>query len=574
MTKTALHTALDAAATVRAQGIVTIWVVVLLTCGQGFRYMIGTPGYIALCLVSVALVIVSFRPTLRSLKPPLLIGAFVGLAALSILWSVTKVVTVLAVAALVLTTLIAIITARGTRNTAFMVRLFRGFQISLFLGVIFEILVALLVDGPLQPFVRDLESLASNQGGDPIQNAWSENALLEGGPIQGFVGNRNPFGAIALFAGILAVVLVLDGRIRRLDGWFTVGVAVAVHFLTMSATVTGSLVVLLALSAGAVVIRRVSPRTKRVLSFSIVACAAIASVLVLKYRDEIFAMLDRRSDFTSRADIWVDVVRYAMERPDGWGYVGYWPIWHYPYSEIGADLEYVRPTHAHNAFLDAWLQLGLIGVVLLFGIVVLLFGSAWRLVERADRGDTFIPLGWALLTVALAMQALTESRLLVEGGWYLLVALFCIGPPVFRLTIVDPQLVHYGTRTRFARAGAPGYVRIDHVQLAMPKGEEDVAREFYTGVLGMIEIAKPEALRGRGGCWFEAGDIAIHLGVEEGFAPARKAHPAFVVENLDALAERLDSLDCAYTYANGELPGVRRLHTFDAFGNRLEFQQV
>src|SRR5690606_25346616 len=174
------------------------------------------------------------------------------------------------------------------------------------------------------------------------------------------------------------------------------------------------------------------------------------AVLTLKYREAIFELLERGTDFTNRTEIWYEVIDFAMQRPDGWGYVGYWPIWQYPYSEIGTGLEYVRPTHGHNAFLDAWLQLGLIGVILLVGFVVLLFCSAWRLVEPADRGDTHLPLAWALRTVALGMRALTESRLLVEGGWFLLVALYCIGPPVFTLTIVDPELVHYGTRMREA----------------------------------------------------------------------------------------------------------------------------
>ncbi|MFW7415755.1 O-antigen ligase family protein [Demequina sp. SO4-18] len=434
----------------RARAVVTIGAIVLLVSGQGFRYLLGLPAFAVMSVVTIVAVFVVFKPSLRSMRPPLLIGAFVGLAALSVVWSATRAVTTLAVVALVATTAIAIITARGASNTEFMVRLYRGLQVSLFLGIAFELVVAFVVRAAVPPLAGDLEALAANRGAEAIQSPWSANLLLEGGPIQGFVGNRNPFGAIALLAGIVAFVLLLDRRIRRVDGWVTLGAAGAVHVLTMSATVTASIVALAALTVGAYVLRRLRPRGKRVLSFTIIACAAIGSVLTLKYREELFALLERGSDFTNRTQIWYEVIDYAVQRPDGWGYVGYWPIWQYPYSEIGLGLEWVRPTHAHNAFLDAWLQLGLIGVVLLFGIVVLLFGSAWRLVERADRGDTHLPLGWALLTVALLLQALTESRLLVEGGWFLLVALFCMGPPVFTLTIVDPQLVHFGTRMREA----------------------------------------------------------------------------------------------------------------------------
>lgn len=441
---------LRAVATEPARAAVTIWTVVLLVSGQGFRYLLGLPVFAVLCVATIAAVFVVFRPSLRMLRPPLLIGAFVGLAALSIVWSATRGITALAVVAMAATTAIAMVAARGASNVAFMVRLYRGLQISLLLGIVFELVVTFIVRAPVPPLVRDLESLAADKGGAPRQSNWSENLLLEGGPVQGFVGNRNPFGGIALLLAVSACVLLLDRKVRRLDGFLTLAAAGAVHAVTMSATVTASVGVLGALTVGAYVLRRLRPRGKRVLSFTIIACTAIGAVLTLKYREAIFELLERGTDFTNRTEIWYEVIDFAMQRPDGWGYVGYWPIWQYPYSEIGTGLEYVRPTHGHNAFLDAWLQLGLIGVILLVGIVVLLFGSAWRLVERADRGDTHLPLGWALLTVALGMQALTESRLLVEGGWFLLVALYCIGPPVFTLTIVDPELVHYGTRMREA----------------------------------------------------------------------------------------------------------------------------
>jgi catechol 2,3-dioxygenase-like lactoylglutathione lyase family enzyme len=115
---------------------------------------------------------------------------------------------------------------------------------------------------------------------------------------------------------------------------------------------------------------------------------------------------------------------------------------------------------------------------------------------------------------------------------------------------------------------------LDHVQVAIPAGGEDVARAFYASLLGMTEVVKPAALAARGGCWFSAGSAVLHLGVEEPFAPARKAHPAFLVAELELLGDRLAGAGYDCVRADAEIPGVRRFHTFDPFGNRIEFQQA
>lgn len=111
---------------------------------------------------------------------------------------------------------------------------------------------------------------------------------------------------------------------------------------------------------------------------------------------------------------------------------------------------------------------------------------------------------------------------------------------------------------------------IDHVQLAMPKGEEAKARAFYAGVLGMTELEKPPLLAKRGGAWFAQGSVQIHLGVEDDFRPARKAHPAFQVLDLETLRQKLTSAGCRIQ-DDDAIPGVTRFYTDDCFGNRIEF---
>lgn len=113
---------------------------------------------------------------------------------------------------------------------------------------------------------------------------------------------------------------------------------------------------------------------------------------------------------------------------------------------------------------------------------------------------------------------------------------------------------------------------LDHVQLAMPAGGEAAARPFYENLLGLKEMPKPEPLQGRGGCWFAGNGVQIHLGVTPDFAPARKAHPAFVVSDLEALRHKLLAADVEVV-ADTAVPHVHRFYAHDPFGNRLEFIQ-
>jgi catechol 2,3-dioxygenase-like lactoylglutathione lyase family enzyme len=111
--------------------------------------------------------------------------------------------------------------------------------------------------------------------------------------------------------------------------------------------------------------------------------------------------------------------------------------------------------------------------------------------------------------------------------------------------------------------------RIDHVQLAMPVGAEGRAREFYQGVLGIPEVPKPPQMAKRGGCWFERGELKVHLGADADFRAARKAHPAFLVVGLQLLADKLKAL--GYAVRDDEaISGRARVHVDDPFGNRLE----
>jgi catechol 2,3-dioxygenase-like lactoylglutathione lyase family enzyme len=117
-------------------------------------------------------------------------------------------------------------------------------------------------------------------------------------------------------------------------------------------------------------------------------------------------------------------------------------------------------------------------------------------------------------------------------------------------------------------------IALHHVQLAMPKGREKEARAFYAGILGFEEVPKPANLVKRGGVWFASGPVNLHLGIDEDFRPAKKAHPAFVVEDLPSLLKRCKAADYIILATDEPLEGYDRAYVADPFGNRIELLQA
>ena len=115
-------------------------------------------------------------------------------------------------------------------------------------------------------------------------------------------------------------------------------------------------------------------------------------------------------------------------------------------------------------------------------------------------------------------------------------------------------------------------LRLDHVQIAIPVGAEARAREFYNGILGLTEIAKPAEMAGRSSIWFISGPVNLHLGIEADFHPAKRAHPALVVDDLDDILAACEGAGLV-TRPDTSFNNFRRVHIFDPFGNRLELME-
>jgi catechol 2,3-dioxygenase-like lactoylglutathione lyase family enzyme len=115
-------------------------------------------------------------------------------------------------------------------------------------------------------------------------------------------------------------------------------------------------------------------------------------------------------------------------------------------------------------------------------------------------------------------------------------------------------------------------LELDHVQAAIPVGGESRARDFYAGILGFTEIEKPASMAGRNSIWFIAGPVNLHLGIEPDFHPAKRAHPAFIVDALDEIVAACERANLT-TKPDASFNGFRRVHVLDPFGNRLELMQ-
>jgi O-antigen ligase len=259
---------------------------------------------------------------------------------------------------------------------------------------------------------------------------WSRALLFEGGPIEGVVASRNLLAMAALIAAILFAALLASGGMRRSQGigWLvTAGIVLA---LTRSATVVLVALVVLAALGFAVWARRVGPERRRGLYLAAAGAVAASVALLLLSWNALLGLLGKSEDLTGRLDIWESVVGLAGERPwFGWGWIGYWQPWVEPYDGLAVrnGVEYLQ---AHNAWLDVWMQLGIIGLLAFASIVV---GALWRSWFLAvdppmdERGRpvehstaSLIPL---LVLVALIGQSFAESRILVESGWILLLAI-------------------------------------------------------------------------------------------------------------------------------------------------------
>lgn len=390
-----------------------------IAAGDVWRNLIGWYGWGAVVGVLVTLAIVELirmRVDLRLLPYPLV--AFLVLCAASIAWSAYPAASALGLAFVVLTTAYGLYLATALDLTTFVRCLGTALRWILGLSLAFELFVAVVIRDKVLPFWVDYSHL------DKIPAAfyWSRNLLFEGGRIQGIVGNANILAFAALLAVIVFGVQIAARSASRF--WTTAWLLIALGTLAL----TRSSTVLVAGAAVAIVagylwfVRRI-PAERRIpwyIAGAVVGAAGIALVLV--FRNTLLALLGKSPDLTNRFDIWDTVLGLANQRPAvGWGWVGYWPPWVEPFDDL-VVIKGVTYLQAHNAWIDVYLQLGIVGLVVFGALVLSTLGRAWaRAVDLPRARGKAIGLLPILVMVMLIVHSLAESRLLIEIGFALLV---------------------------------------------------------------------------------------------------------------------------------------------------------
>lgn len=421
--------------------------------GVAIRNIIGWPAFI---VFSTALVVTAAWMLIR-IKPPALqwrnlpisLVAFLGLAVVSVAWSSYRLETLLGTLILLSTTLVAVFIAFALSWNEFFKALATSLRYLLLGSVLFELVVAIFVRKPVYIWWVD----APGPDEKPLKLLmWSRDLLFEGGPLQGLFGNSTLLGFTALIGLIVFGLQLAAKETKPGRGWFWIALSVLLIALTRSATITVALVVTEIALAFALWARRLGEtgngfaistptyRSRTPLYITATGLLALGVIVAVFARDALFSLLGKSSDLTGRLEIWQKVTELAEQKPAfGWGWVSYWAPWVEPFKSLDTK-NGIQVMHAHNAWLDVWLQLGIVGLVILAIFAITTFWRTWffavdRPRNRFGRTVPFLVSALApwLIVVALLVQSITESRILIEGGWLLLVA-FSVAAPQRQFT--------------------------------------------------------------------------------------------------------------------------------------------
>lgn len=379
---------------------------------------------VASALVSIA-VWASVRPPINARRLPWFVIAYVLWAGASILWSAWPGTTALTWTLLIITSMQGLFVGAMLTWKETVAAIAAALKWVLALSLVFELAVSVFVRGPLLPQFR-----LPTQKMDPIVY-WSRDNLFDGGRIQGLFGNANLLAVVALLGLIVFAIRFAARAPRRLllVGWFLLAAFLFVRAGSATAALSAAAVVVVLVTVLLMrTVRRPGGRTKYYVLYA--AVAATGAGVLWFGREAIFGALGRSSDLTGREGIWQSVLERAQQHPViGWGFATPWLPWDPMFDRWIVD-HGQTVMQAHNMWVDVFLQLGTIGVVLVAGIYVASLWRAWffaidrpRFDLRADRPYSPLTLLPTLVITVLLVQGLAESGPLLLWGWMFVVML-------------------------------------------------------------------------------------------------------------------------------------------------------
>lgn len=388
-----------------------------MLAGDAVRYSIGWAGCAVVVGVGAVIALVALitgKPGKTLLRVPIPLALLLALMVLSLIWSQYRGFTAIAVVAQVGTTIFALFLANQFGWRQLLNVFANALRFVLASSLLFEFAAAIF--GPIKPIFPNYE------GDEPPSASylWSQGNLFDGERIQGIMGNANLLAFTAVLGIMVFLVEYIVTHRKRNIPLASLVLAVLLAALAKSAGMTLA-IALIAFAALIAIFSEGRDRATRhrIYGYGIWALVSVA-VMGLIYRVELFDLLGRSPDASGRFYIWGEVLNLIWEKPlEGWGWISYWVPGVEPFEGL-IVINKVPMYQAHNAFLDIWLQLGIVGLVLLIWLMVSGFNRLWAVAVRHTNPLYLFPLFGFLV---IAAQSLTESRLLIEISWALLVLL-------------------------------------------------------------------------------------------------------------------------------------------------------
>lgn len=410
----------------------------LVLAPDAIRYSMGWIGwgiFAAVVIFASIYFLIRFdaRGTLKRIPDPLVV--LLGMMLMSLLWSQYRPQSVLSVA----------LQFGGTAFALFLVNQFGWRQLlNILSNTLRLILVASLLFELLASWLGQIEPIFPNYKGEPPTRAylWSQGNLFEGERIQGIVGNANLLAFLAVLGALVFLIEMIVTAKRRSVPAASLVLSLVMAALAQSATMQVAGAIVLLAAAVAVIAEGKNPKVRRTIYLRSLLVLGGLGVLGLVFREEAFELVGRSADATGRFEIWSAVWTLVVEKPiEGWGWIGYWRPGVEPWEGL-AVIGGVPMYQAHNASLDVLVQLGLLGLGVFLWLMVATFVRLWHIAVRHTSPLYLYPL---FIFLVLAAQSLAESRLLIEGGWILLVLVAVKSQEGFT------QLEPMGTSTKLSK---------------------------------------------------------------------------------------------------------------------------